>query len=182
MRAETRAARSATDEPPSTAGVTSPDPTPEARLRELGLSLPVLSTARGHYVRARRHGSLVFVAGHGPPPNADGRRPAGKVGRDLDEREAYEAARGAGLAILTTLTNELGDLGRVAAVLRIFGMVNCAPGFTAMPAVIDGCSDLLLDVFGPEVGAHARAAVGVAELPFDLPVEIEAVVAVRDGE
>lgn len=159
--------------------MTSSAGTPEDRLRELGLSLPVLSPARGHYVRARRHGSLVFVAGHGPPPGADGTRPAGKVGRDLDERQAYEAARGAGLAILTTLSAELGDLGRVGAVLRIFGMVNCAPGFIAMPAVIDGCSDLFLTVFGPEIGAHARAAVGVAELPFDLPVEIEAVVAIR---
>lgn len=75
---------------------------------------------------------------------------------------------------------ELGDLGRVAAVLRVFGMVNVAPGFVATPTVVDGCSDLFVAVFGPEIGRHARSAIGVAELPFGLPVEIEAVVAIRD--
>jgi enamine deaminase RidA (YjgF/YER057c/UK114 family) len=154
--------------------------TPEQRLALLGLALPVLSVARGHYVRARRHGTLLYLAGHGPPPGRDGRRPTGKVGADLTVEESYDVARGAGLALLTTLAAELGELSRVTAVVRIFGMVNVAPGFVAMPQVIDGCSDLLLAVFGPEVGAHTRAAIGVAELPFHLPVEIEAVVAIRD--
>jgi enamine deaminase RidA (YjgF/YER057c/UK114 family) len=154
--------------------------TPEERLRELGLELPVLSEPRGDYVRARRHGSLVYLAGHGPAPDAEGRRPTGKVGADLTIEEGYEAARRAGLGLLATLAAELGELSRVTAVLRVFGMVNGAPGFVATPRVIDGCSNLLVAVFGPEVGRHARSAIGVAELPFDLPVEIEAVVAVRD--
>jgi enamine deaminase RidA (YjgF/YER057c/UK114 family) len=152
--------------------------TPEDRLRDLGLSLPTLTPPRGNYIRARRHGSELWLAGHGPAPDAQGRRPTGKVGADLSIEEGYEAARMAGLALLTTIAAELGELSRVTAVLRVFGMVNGAPGFAATPNVIDGCSDLLLAVFGPDVGRHVRSAVGVAELPFDLPVEIEAVVAV----
>lgn len=153
--------------------------TPEERLRALGLELPILSAPRGNYVRARRHGSLLYLAGHGPVPGVDGRRPTGKVGAGLTPDEGYAAARSAGLGLLATLAAELGELSRVRAVLRVFGMVNGAPGFVATPAVIDGCSDLLVAVFGPDVGSHARSAIGVAELPFDLPVEIEAVVAVR---
>jgi enamine deaminase RidA (YjgF/YER057c/UK114 family) len=154
--------------------------TPEERLRALGLELPVLSAPRGNYVRARRHGSLLYLAGHGPVPDADGRRPSGKVGANLTLEQGYAAARSAGLGLLATLAAELGDLSRVTAVIRVFGMVNGAPGFVATPSVIDGCSDLLIEVFGAEIGAHARSAIGVAELPYDLPVEIEAVVAVRD--
>jgi enamine deaminase RidA (YjgF/YER057c/UK114 family) len=154
--------------------------TPEERLRDLGLTLPTLSAPRGNYVRARRHGSVLWLAGHGPAPDAEGRRPSGKVGADVTVDEGYAAARMAGLALLATMAAELEQLSRVTAVLRIFGMVNCAPGFVATPNVIDGCSDLLLAVFGEEVGRHVRSAVGVAELPFDLPVEIEAVVAVAD--
>lgn len=153
---------------------------PEERLRALGLELPVLSEPRGNYVRARRHGSLLYLAGHGPVPDADGRRSTGKIGAALTPQQGYEAARSAGLGLLATLAVELGELSRVRAVLRIFGMVNGAPGFVDTPSVIDGCSDLFLAVFGTEVGRHARSAIGVAELPFDLPVEIEAVVAVRD--
>ena len=154
--------------------------TPEDRLEALGLRLPVLSAPRGHYVRARREGTLVFLAGHGPPPDLDGRRPTGAVGGDLTLEEGYEAARGAGLALLATMAAELGALSRVRAVVRVFGMVRVAEGFDATPAVIDGCSDLLVAVFGPEVGRHARSAVGVAALPYGLPVEIEAVVAVAE--
>jgi enamine deaminase RidA (YjgF/YER057c/UK114 family) len=152
--------------------------TPEARLRALGLELPTLSPPRGHYVRARRHGSLLYLAGHGPAPDADGRRPSGKVGSILTIDEGYAAARRAGLALLATMAAELGELSRVTAVLRVFGMVNGAPGFVATPNVIDGCSDLLIEVFGEEVGRHVRSAIGVAELPWDMPVEVEAVVAV----
>jgi enamine deaminase RidA (YjgF/YER057c/UK114 family) len=153
---------------------------PDARLRALGLELPELSVPRGHYVRARRHGSTLYLAGHGPAPDADGLRMTGKVGGDLTLEQGYEAARRAGLGLLATLATELGELGRVGAVLRLFGMVNIAPGFVALPSVIDGCSDLLVAVFGPEVGRHARSAIGVAALPYDLAVEIEAVVAIRD--
>jgi len=152
--------------------------TPEDRLRELGLALPTLSAPRGNYVRARRHGSELWLAGHGPAPDDQGRRPSGKVGANLTVDEGYGAARMAGLALLATMAAELGELSRVTAVLRVFGMVNCAPGFVATPNVIDGCSDLLLAAFGDDVGRHVRSAIGVAELPFDLPVEIEAVVAI----
>lgn len=154
--------------------------TPEARLAALGLVLPTLSAPRGDYVRARRDGHTLYLAGHGPAPDTMGRRPTGKVGTDLTVEQGYEAARRAGLGLLATLALELGSLSRVRAVLRIFGMVNVAPGFTATPRVIDGCSNLLVAVFGPEVGHHTRSAIGVAALPFDLPVEIEAIVAVRD--
>ena len=153
---------------------------PDARLRALGLELPDLSVPRGHYVRARRHGSTLYLAGHGPAPDADGVRITGKVGGELTPEQGDEAARRAGLGLLATLASELGVLGRVEAILRVFGMVNVAPGFVALPAVIDGCSDLLVEVFGPEVGRHARSAIGVAALPYDLAVEIEAVVAIRD--
>lgn len=154
--------------------------TPEARLASLGLRLPTLSEPRGHYIRARRDGDTLYLAGHGPPPDPEGRRPAGKVGTDLTLEEGYAAARQAGLGLLATIAAELGSLSRVRAVLRILGMVNVGPGFTATPLVVDGCSDLLIAVFGIDVGRHARSAIGVAALPFDLPVEIEAVIAIRD--
>lgn len=154
--------------------------TPEDRLAALGLTLPTLSAPRGAYVRARREGSLLYIAGHGPAPDPDGTRPAGKVGGELTIEQGYEAARRAGLGILATLKAELGDLSRVRAIMRVLGFVNVAPGFNATPAVIDGCSDLLVAVFGEDVGRHARSAVGVAMLPYDMPVECEAIVAVRD--
>ena len=153
---------------------------PARKLAALGLELPILSPVRGNYVRARRDGATLYLAGHGPAPDASGRRQAGKVGADLTLVEGYAAARRAGLALLATISSELGSLDRVRAVVRVFGMVNVAPGFAATPAVIDGCSDLLIEVFGLEVGRHARSAIGVAALPFEMPVEIEAVVAVRD--
>ena len=100
--------------------------------------------------------------------------PRGKVGRDVTLEQAYAAARLVGLAILGSLKRELGDLDRIAAWARVFGMVNSAPGFNRQTAVINGFTDLVVDVFGVERGAHARSAVGMAELPFDIPVEIEA--------
>lgn len=154
-------------------------PTPEARLAALGLSLPELSIPRGNYVRARRHGELLFLAGHGPAPDAAGNRPTGRIGAELTVEEGYDAARRCGLGLLATLRTELGELARVTAVVRVQGFVRCAPGFEATPSVIDGCSDLLVAVFGPEVGRHVRAAIGADMLPYGMPVEIEAVVAVR---
>jgi enamine deaminase RidA (YjgF/YER057c/UK114 family) len=121
-----------------------------------------------------------FVSGHGPLLT-DGSVPKGllgKVGTEVSETDAYEAARLTGLAILASLQRALDDLDRVTGWLRVFGMVNVAPGFTRTPAVINGFSDLILDLWGPEAGAHARSAIGVAELPLGLPVEIEAEVAV----
>jgi len=155
-----------------------------ARLAELGLVLPaptrpppgvVLPFAWVHVV-----GERAFVSGHGPV-NADGSlaAPLGKVGREVTGEQGYAAARLAALAILASLERELGDLERIVAWGRVFGMVNSAPGFNRQPAVINGFSDLILDLFGAERGQHARSAVGMAELPFDIPVEIEAEVFIR---
>ena len=119
-------------------------------------------------------GDRVLFSGHGPQ-SADGTvsGPFGKVGDDVTVDEGYAAARSTALSILGSLERTLGDLDRITGWTRVFGMVNSAPGFLQQPAVINGCSDLILDVFGPEVGAHTRSAVGLAELPFGIPVEIE---------
>jgi enamine deaminase RidA (YjgF/YER057c/UK114 family) len=140
--------------------------------------LPRLDPPRGLYQRTRRAGDVVYVAGHGPPPGPDGTRPTGRVGAEHDVAAARGFARGAGLAIIASLRDELGELSAVRSVLRVFGMVAVAPGFDATPAVIDGCSEVLLEVFGAEVGGHARSAIGVAALPYGLPVEVEATVSV----
>jgi len=119
-----------------------------------------------------------FVSGHGPLLPDGGLWPArGKVGADVSEEDAYAAAGATALAMLASLKRALGDLDRVTAWLRVFGMVNTAPGFNRTPAVINGFSDLITELWGAEAGAHARSAIGVAELPLDLPVEIEAEVA-----
>jgi len=125
-------------------------------------------------------GSRALISGHGPT-NADGSlaTPLGKVGLEVSEQQACQAARLTGLSILGSLQRQLGDLDRIVAWTRVFGMVNSAPGFKRQPAVINGFTDLILEVFGPEVGAHARSAVGLAELPFNIPVEIEGEVELR---
>jgi enamine deaminase RidA (YjgF/YER057c/UK114 family) len=147
-----------------------------SRLAELGIELPPVPPPAGSYTGCVVLGDLVCVGGHGP---SDGDRLVrGKVGTDLDLAAGRGAARLTGLSILATLRAELGDLDRVDRIVKVFGMVNAAPGFEQLPAVIDGCSDLLLEVFG-ERGVHARSAVGVAELPFGIPVEIELIAAVR---
>lgn len=150
----------------------------EDRLKELGIELPATAQPVANYVPAKRVGSLMFVAGHGPARNKDGIRPTGKVGRELTIDEGYQAARLAGLSILATLRAELGSLDKVRQVVKALGMVNCAPGFDQTPLVINGFSDLFVEVFG-EAGRHARAAVGMAELPSSIPVEIEIVVEVE---
>jgi hypothetical protein len=151
----------------------------EARLQALGLTLPpplqpppgLVLPFRFVRVRDRR----AWVAGHGPQ-NADGSlaQPLGKLGRELTLEQGHAAARLTALSMLGSLQRELGDLDRIAAWTRVFGMVNSASGFNRQPGVINGFSELILELFGPEVGAHARSAVGLAELPFDIPVEIEA--------
>jgi enamine deaminase RidA (YjgF/YER057c/UK114 family) len=150
----------------------------ERRLSEMGLVLPAPLKAppgRLPFTPARIVGARVLVSGHGPL-NHDGSLalPLGKVGREISAAEAYAAARLTGLAILASLKRAIGDLDRVRAWTRAFGMVNVAPGFTDTPSVINGFSDLILELYGPEVGAHARSAVGMAELPFNTAVEIEA--------
>jgi hypothetical protein len=150
----------------------------ESRLRELGIILPEpLQLPPGMVLPfpwVRIAGKRALISGHGPT-NQDGSlaQPLGKVGREVTLEQANTAARLTGLAILGSLQRELGTLDRISRWIRIFGMVNSAPGFNRQPAVINGFSHLILEVFGPEVGTHARSAVGLAELPLDIPVEIE---------
>jgi enamine deaminase RidA (YjgF/YER057c/UK114 family) len=148
---------------------------PEARLRTLGLTLPPASAPIANYVRAVRTGNLVFLAGTGECSNAV----TGKVSRDVSVDSAYASARRVGLCLLSSLKNEIGDLRKVKRIVRVFGMVNSLPDFIEQPRVINGCSDLLVSVFG-ERGRHARAAVGMVSLPNGITVEIEMVVEV-DG-
>jgi enamine deaminase RidA (YjgF/YER057c/UK114 family) len=137
-----------------------------------GVSLP--------FQFVRMVGTRAIIAGHGPQdPDGSISRPLGKVGRELTVEQAHEAARRTALAMLGSLQRALGDLDRIVAWGRVFGMVNSAPGFNQQPSVINGFSNLILDVFGAEIGAHARSAVGMAELPFDIPVEVEAEVVIR---
>jgi enamine deaminase RidA (YjgF/YER057c/UK114 family) len=150
----------------------------EARLQEMGLVLPSPVVppggARLPFRPVRVVGERALISGHGPQ-NADGTvaGPFGKVGAEVSIEQARRAARLTALSVLGSLARELGDLDRVVAWVRVFGMVASAPGFTAQPAVVNGFSDLILELYG-EAGAHARSAVGMAELPFDLPVEVEA--------
>ncbi|MGV3570557.1 MAG: RidA family protein [Ramlibacter sp.] len=159
-------------------------PTIEARLAALGLQLPQpLKMPPGivlPFPWVRVVGTRAIFSGHGPT-TADGAvaHPLGKVGREVTEEQGYAAARLTALAILGSLQRELGTLDRITAWVRVFGMVHSAPGFQRQPAVINGFTDLVVAVFGPEVGAHARSAVGMAELPFGIPVEIEGEVEIR---
>jgi len=127
----------------------------------------------GLYVSAVISGGLLHVGGHGPVA-ADGSMITGKVGTDVDLDSAKHAARLTGLQLLAAARVELGSLDRITRVVKVFGMVNCAPGFTNTPAVINGCSELFHEVFG-EAGVHTRSAVGMAELPFDIATEIETI-------
>ena len=149
----------------------------QARLDELGIELPALAAPAGMYQPVVRVGDLLFLSGAGPV-RADGTSVKGKVGDTVDLATAREAARLVGLQLLAVLHAELGSLDPVVQVVKLLGMVNCAPGFNSTPAVIDGCSELFIEVFG-EAGRAARSAVGMAELPFDIAVEIEAIVQVR---
>jgi enamine deaminase RidA (YjgF/YER057c/UK114 family) len=158
----------------------------EGKLQELGLALPgPTKTPTGlvlpfSWVRVRE--GRAYVSGH-VPLNPDGTfsGPVGKVGAEVSEEEAYEAARLTALAVLASLKRALGDLDRVGAWLRVFGMVNSAPGFDRQPNVINGFSDLILKLYGPEVGDHARSAVGMAGLPLGMPIEVEAEVEIFIG-
>ncbi len=150
----------------------------EAKLEALGLMLPEqLKTPPGlqlpfPWVRVR--GNRAYISGHGPQ-NPDGSLagPLGKVGAEVSIDEAYQSARLVALAILGNLKRAIGDLDHVTAWLKVHGMVNSAPGFNKQPAVINGFSDLIIELYGVEIGQHARSAVGMAELPFGIPVEIE---------
>jgi enamine deaminase RidA (YjgF/YER057c/UK114 family) len=146
------------------------------RLASLGLTLPPVFPPAGNYVGCVVVDNTVFVGGHGPVAGDTVIR--GKVGKDISLDEGRGAARMTALSILATLNAELGDLDRIERIVKVFGMVNVAPGFNQTPAVIDGCSDLLVEVFG-EAGRHTRSAVGLAELPFDIAVEIELIARLR---
>ena len=153
----------------------------EDRLAELGLRLPKpFAPPPGvefKFDLVTVSGGLGYVSGHLPTDGADVLR-TGKVGSDVTVEEGYEAARLTGLAILASLKRELGELDRVARWVKALGLVNCAPGFSKTPAVVNGFSDLVLEIWG-EAGRHARSAIGAAELPFDVPVEVEATVEVK---
>lgn len=156
----------------------------EKRLEELGIVLPEPFTpppgVELPFPAVHVRGERALISGHGPVrPDGSTIGPAGKVGADVTLEQAYASARATGLVMIASLRRELGDLDRVASWLRVFGMVNVAAGFTATPAVINGFSELILQVWGPEAGRHARSAIGVAELPFDIPVEVEAEVVLR---
>jgi len=149
----------------------------EARLKELGLTLPEQPKPVANYVPSVRVGNLLFVSGHGP--YSDGKiKTAGKVGQDLTVDEGYQVARNVTMNCLASIRAALGDLDKVKRFVKLLGMVNCTEDFKEQPKVINGCSDLLVELFGG-AGKHARSAVGMQALPFAIPVEIEMIVEVE---
>ncbi|MCB0163802.1 MAG: RidA family protein [Anaerolineae bacterium] len=151
----------------------------DTKLQELGLTLPdplkVPAGVKLPFRFVRVQGNRAYISGHGPQqPDGSLAGPFGKVGGEVSVEEGYEAARLTALSILGSLKRELGSLDRVTAWLRVFGMVNSTPEFNRQPQVINGFSDLIIELYGSERGAHARSAVGMVSLPFDMPVEIEA--------
>ncbi len=151
---------------------------PEAQLKKLGIELPSPSKPVANYVKYVKTGNLIFLAGHGPcGPEAEKYR--GKVGKDLSIEQGYQAARLTGICLLSTLKDAVGDLSKVKRIVKVLGMVSSDPEFYDQPKVVNGCSDLMTEVFG-EKGKHARAAVGMAALPNNIPIEIEIIVEVEE--
>jgi enamine deaminase RidA (YjgF/YER057c/UK114 family) len=150
---------------------------PEAKLKEMGIALPTPPAPVANYVNAVRSGNLLFLAGKGPT-GPDGKDVIGKLGRDLTVDQGYQAARFVAINQLAVLKAELGDLSKVRRIVKVLGMVNSDPAFTQQPEVINGCSDLLVAVFGDK-GRHARSAVGMATLPRGIAVEIEMIVEIE---
>ena len=148
--------------------------TPTIRLRELGLTLPAIPSTGGTYVHAVRTGQLLFLAGKGANSKL-----RGKVGREISLEQAYEYARETGLVLLAVMAQELGSLDRVSRVVKVFGAVNAVPEFEDHPKVVNGCSDLFVEIFG-ERGRHARTSVGMGSTPHQIPVEIDVVVECAD--
>lgn len=150
----------------------------EQRLKELNITLPKVGAPMGSYVHAKRVGNLLYLAGKGPL-YPDGKMPKGKLGAGMSVEEGYKHARQVGLVLIAAMKDALGgELDRVSDVIKVLGMVNAAPDFEDHPKVINGCSDLFVEVFG-EHGRHARSAVGMGSLPGGIPVEIEVIVAVK---
>jgi enamine deaminase RidA (YjgF/YER057c/UK114 family) len=152
--------------------------TPEDRLEELGITLPITPAPAANYVNAVRSGNLLFLAGKGPSL-PDGKYVTGKLGQDLSVEQGYEAARLTAIAQLAVLKTELGDLSKVKRIVKALCMVNASPDFTDHPKVTNGFSDLMVQVFGDK-GKHARSSVGMCSLPFNIAVEIELVVEIED--
>ncbi|HEX5171748.1 MAG TPA: RidA family protein [Cyclobacteriaceae bacterium] len=150
----------------------------DARLNELKIELPPLSKPIANYVKAVRSGNLLFLAGHGPQ-YPDGTWITGKLGKDLTIEQGYEAARLTAISLLATIKSELGSLNKVKRIVKVTGMVNSTADFTDQPKVINGCSDLLVAVFG-ENGKHARAAVGMNSLPMNTAVEIDLILEIAE--
>ena len=146
----------------------------ELRFKALNLLLPPAPEPKGVYVPLLRDGHLVYLSGH-LPVKSDGTLILGKIGKDIDPEAGKLAARQVGLTILSTLRANLGSLNRVKRVIRVFGMVNAITDFEKQPYIVNGCSELLVDVFGRENGIGVRSAVGVGSLPENVPVEIEAI-------
>lgn len=153
---------------------------PEEKLAQLGIDISKVASPVANYVPAVRTGNLVFISGQGPL-KPEGGMVTGKVGTDVSVEDGYEAARLCCIRLLAALKAEIGDLNNVQRVIKLLGMVNAAPEFTDQPKVINGCSDLLVEVFG-EIGKHARSAVGMGSLPDQISVEIEMIVEVADTD
>ena len=149
----------------------------ETRLKELGIVLPSLGTPVANYLPYRLAGNILYLAGQGPRDES-GKQLTGKLGKDISIEEGYRRARLVGLGLLAAMRDALGSLDRVDYIVKLLGMVNATPNFNDPPKVINGCSDLFVDVFG-EAGRHARSAVGHVTLPNQISVEIEAIVAIK---
>ena len=151
--------------------------TPEEKLASLGLTLPAVATPVANYVPYRITGNLLFLSGQGPRLPGGGMA-VGKVGRDVTVEDAYEHAKLTGLSLLASAKHAIGELSRIEAVIKLLGMVNAEPDFGDHPKVINGCSDLLVEVLG-DAGRHARSAVGMGSLPGGMTVEIEAILQIK---
>jgi enamine deaminase RidA (YjgF/YER057c/UK114 family) len=151
----------------------------EANLKAKNITLPTPPAPMANYVTAVRVGNLLFLAGHGPIRGSDGRMARGKVGKDLSTEQGAHVAREVGLNLLATTKANLGSLDKVKRIVKVLGMVNCTDDFGDQPKVINGFSDLMVEVFGETIGKHARSAVGMGSLPVQIPVEIEMIVEVE---
>jgi enamine deaminase RidA (YjgF/YER057c/UK114 family) len=152
--------------------------TPEQNLKKLGIDLGTVSAPVANYVNAVRAGNLLFLSGKGPRADLSGKRPSGKIGREYTVEQGYQHARTVGMDLLAVMRAELGSLDKVKRVVKVLGMVNAGPDFQDHPKVVNGCSDLFVEVLG-ERGKHARSAVGMGSLPMGIPVEIECIVEVE---
>lgn len=151
---------------------------PEKKLEQIGLTLPPVASPIANFVNYRIAGDLLYISGQGTR-TSEGVMLTGRLGRDLTTAEGYKHARQAGMNLLAVAKDALGDLGRIEAVVKLLGMVNATPDFDEHPQVINGCSDLLVEVLGKEVGAHARSAIGFSSLPGGISVEIEAIMKIK---